>query len=138
MKTAIIEPYGWQLNICLGEEEARRFRDKHWPEGYDEDGIRKASLGYMAFCGEAPRDKRWLMMLPPGLCHSILAHEALHCAIMMMEESGQIADQETQEGLAYSQGHIMDLILKKCWPAECQKERTRRTKAAKFAHKEKP
>jgi hypothetical protein len=136
MKLVIIEPYGWALNVCLGEQDAKRWRAKYWPDRPDGEDPRRAALGYLDMYEDAQRDRRWLMMLPPTLCHSILAHESLHCAIWMMEESGQLADFDTQEGLAYSQGHIMELILKKCWPAEHKRERARLAVAVKAAHKE--
>lgn len=135
MKTVTVEPYGWTLTVCLGEAEAKKWRDKHWPDKPD-DTEKRAALGYLDMHEDAPRDKRWLMMLPPNLCHSILAHESLHCAIWMMQESGQLADFDTQEGLAYSQGHIMEQVLKKFWPAEHKKERARLSAAVKAAHKE--
>lgn len=136
MKTVMIEPYGWQLNVCLGEEDAKRFRAKYWPDRPHGENPRKAAIGYLDMYEDAPRDRRWLMMIPANLHHSTLAHEALHCAIWMMEESDQLADFDTQEGLAYSQGHIMDQVLKKCWPAEYKKERARLAAAVKAAHKE--
>ena len=99
-----VQPVGWQLRIYVGEEGRQHI--VHDVQRFDPEF--EYDFGSGAFFGVDTLLFFWVEDF------DILAitHEALHIATYMWEKAGaNLHVYNNDEVLAYSQGHILDLVL---------------------------
>jgi len=107
--TALIEPYYFPLFVAVGEEELMKLSKKIPTLKASFEGKLETSLGLTIRFNDG-----CLIYLneDEGLEEGTIFHEALHATHFLMDSRGIPIALETTEVAAYTQGHIVEIVLK--------------------------
>ena len=88
----------------------RRLEIEFDPHMKQNEKIYAVQCGTCAFVSTTPDNKIWMCFSVQSLCHSVVAHEAVHAAWRILALAGVKFDEDNHEAFAYLVGYITNLV----------------------------